>query len=129
MEDFAATGMVSLAKQPLYRKMDDIEFKTPSGKIELIHDKLETQGLFSLKPYEPPRRPPEGQFRITFGRCAVNTQGHTVNNPLLHEQMPETGKTLPSSMGAFPRQEVSSSSRLFPLVLRKCRLSRTPPIS
>jgi thiosulfate reductase/polysulfide reductase chain A len=26
---------------------------------------------------------------MTFGRCAVHTQGHTVNNPLLNEQMPE----------------------------------------
>jgi anaerobic selenocysteine-containing dehydrogenase len=33
--------------------------------------------------------PGPGQFRLTFGRCALHTQGHTVNNPLLSEQMPE----------------------------------------
>ena len=99
MEDFAATGMVALAEQPRYRKMDDLKFKTPSGKIELINDKLEAQGLASLKPYEPPRKPPEGQFRITFGRCAVHTQGHTVNNALLHEQMSENVLWLNKAVG------------------------------
>ena len=43
----------------------------------------------SLKPYKSPDRPPEGRYRLTFGRCAVHTQGHTVNNPMLFEQMPE----------------------------------------
>jgi thiosulfate reductase / polysulfide reductase chain A len=26
---------------------------------------------------------------LTFGRCALHTQGHTANNPMLFEQMPE----------------------------------------
>ena len=43
----------------------------------------------SLVPYESPTRPGPGLFRLTFGRCAVHTQGHTVNNPLLSELMPE----------------------------------------
>ena len=43
----------------------------------------------SLLPYESPAKPGPGQFRLTFGRCAVHTQGHTVNNLLLSEQMPE----------------------------------------
>lgn len=37
----------------------------------------------------PPDRPASGEFRLTFGRCALHTQGHTANNPLLSEQMPE----------------------------------------
>jgi thiosulfate reductase/polysulfide reductase chain A len=89
MEDFAATGMVQLAEKPLYRKPNELKFKTPSGKIEIQTGRLEASGLPSLKPYEPPVSPEQGQFRITFGRCPVHTQGHTVNNPLLHEQMPE----------------------------------------
>ena len=36
-----------------------------------------------------PIAPPEGQFRATFGRVGLHTQGHTVNNPLLFELMPE----------------------------------------
>lgn len=89
IEDFASTGMVPLAQQAFYRKQHEFKFKTPSGKIEIIASKLEGQGLQSLKPYEPPTRPEEHQFRITFGRCPVHTQGHTVNNPMLYELMPE----------------------------------------
>jgi thiosulfate reductase / polysulfide reductase chain A len=89
IDDFQSTGMVALAASPLYRKPDEFKFKTPSGKIEILSGKLEIQGLPSLKPYESPERPSEGRFRLTFGRCAVHTQGHTVNNPMLHEQMPE----------------------------------------
>jgi thiosulfate reductase/polysulfide reductase chain A len=55
----------------------------------MINETLESQGIPSLKPYESPKGPETGKFRLTFGRCGVHTQGHTVNNPLLFEQMPE----------------------------------------
>jgi thiosulfate reductase/polysulfide reductase chain A len=87
--DFDATGLVPLADKPIYRDFDDIKFKTKSGKIEIISKKLEDNGLASLLPYKAPETPPEGSFRLTFGRCALHTQGHTVNNPMLHDQMPE----------------------------------------
>lgn len=86
--DFNKTGMVNLADKPIYRDLDKLKFKTPSGKLEIISAKLEKAGLQSLKPFEAPDTPPEGSFRLTFGRCALHTQGHTVNNPLLFEQMP-----------------------------------------
>ena len=89
IEDFSKTGMVMLANAPKYRTFDELKFKTPSGKIEIISEKLEKQGIESLKPYQSPEKPSEGHFRITFGRCALHTQGHTVNNPMLFEQMPE----------------------------------------
>jgi thiosulfate reductase / polysulfide reductase chain A len=89
IEDFNATGMVQLTSKPIYRDFETLKFKTPSGKIEIVSAKLEDNGLPSLKPYESPQRPPAGTFRLTFGRCAQHTQGHTVNNPLLFEQVPE----------------------------------------
>jgi thiosulfate reductase/polysulfide reductase chain A len=88
VEDFDATGEVWLAEKPLYRDMNDYSFPTPSGRLEVICEKLEDMNLPSLKPYESPERPPEGRFRIAFGRCALHTQGHTVNNTMLNEQMP-----------------------------------------
>ncbi len=88
IDDFNATGMVNLADKPIYRDMDRLKFKTPSGKLEIVSAKLEKAGLQSLKPFQAPETPPEGMFRLTFGRCALHTQGHTVNNPLLFEQMP-----------------------------------------
>ncbi|MGO8763487.1 MAG: molybdopterin-dependent oxidoreductase [Desulfobaccales bacterium] len=89
MADFEATGMAALAEEPKYRAREELRFKTPSGKIEVISERWEKAGVPSLLPYEPPARPGPGQFRLTFGRCAVHTQGHTVNNTLLSEAMPE----------------------------------------
>lgn len=88
MDDFAATGLVNLGG-PLYREVGEKTFKTGSGKIELVNPKLEADGVVSLAPYVSPARPPEGQFRVSFGRVGLHTQGHTVNNPLLFAQMPE----------------------------------------
>jgi thiosulfate reductase/polysulfide reductase chain A len=88
IEDFDAKGQVGLADKPLYRDMDEFTWKTPSGKIEVISERLEKSKLPSLPDYVSPEAPPEGQFRITFGRCASHTQGHTVNNPLLGEAVP-----------------------------------------
>lgn len=89
LEDFKAKGSVSLADKPKYFAPEEMVFKTPSKKIEIISEKWESQGLPSLKPYASPLKPEQGKFRITFGRCGVHTQGHTVNNPLLYGQMPE----------------------------------------
>ena len=89
IEDFDEHGIVSLASDPIYKPITDGTFKTPSGKVQVIDDKLEADGLPSLKPYESPEFPPADKFRITFGRCALHTQGHTVNNSLLFERMPE----------------------------------------
>jgi len=89
IEDFDETGLVFLGDGPKYRDMAELKFGTPSGKIEMINETLESQGLPSLKPYESPTGASEGTFRLTFGRCGVHTQGHTVNNPMLFEQMPE----------------------------------------
>lgn len=89
IEDFADSGKVALSDGPRYIPMEELKFKTPSGKLEVISEKLENVGLPSLLPYESIERPPEGQFRLTFGRCALHTQGNTVNNPMLSEQMPE----------------------------------------
>lgn len=89
IEDFFETGMFPLSERPICPPRDELTFKTPSGKIEILSKMLEDQGLPSLMPYEPPPRPTEGAFRLTFGRCALHTQGHTVNNPALHELMSE----------------------------------------
>ena len=86
LADFDAKGFIPLGSGPLYKP--EPTFKTPSGKIEIVSEKWEAAGIPSLKPYEG-THPPDGQFRLTFGRCGVHTQGHTVNNPLLFEQVPE----------------------------------------
>jgi thiosulfate reductase / polysulfide reductase chain A len=97
VDDFDAKGFVQLGKAPLYK--EEPAFKTPSGKIEIVSEKWEGQGVPSLKPYDG-SHPPEGHFRLTFGRCGVHTQGHTVNNSLLFEQVPENTLWLNAQAGA-----------------------------
>lgn len=100
VDDFKETGMVSLTDKPRYLGVENLKFKTPSGKIEIVSQKWEDQGLPSLKPYEPPSPPPEGAFRLTFGRSALHTQGHTVNNPMLGEIMSENELWLNTEVAA-----------------------------
>lgn len=87
--DLAATGSIPLTDKPQYRDMKSLKFKTPSEKIEVVNEKWESQGVPCLKPYQAPASPPEGSVRLIFGRCALHTQGHTLNNPMLNEAMPE----------------------------------------
>lgn len=89
MADFASKGFVELTETPLYRPIAHMTFPTPSGKIEAVSGKWAKAGQPTLVPYESPAAPANDMFRITFGRVGVHTQGHTVNNPLLAEQMPE----------------------------------------
>ncbi len=89
--DFDAKGFVPLTDEPIMYdplKLDG-QFSTPSGKIEIISKKLEDAGLPSLKEYQSPIKPPKGMFRLVYGRSAVHSHGHTTNNPLLSELMPE----------------------------------------
>ncbi|UKL13628.1 molybdopterin-dependent oxidoreductase [Dissulfurimicrobium hydrothermale] len=90
IEDFNEKGFIELSDKPVMydrEKLDD-KFKTPSGKIEIVSGVLTEVGLPSLKPYKSPIKPPKGMFRLVFGRSAVNTHGHTINNPLLYELLP-----------------------------------------
>ena len=91
ISDFDEKGVVPLTDEPIMYDPKKLEgqFKTPSGKIEIISKKLDDAGLPSLKEYESPIKPPKGMFRLVYGRSAVHSHGHTTNNPLLSELMPE----------------------------------------
>ena len=91
MKDFEEKGFVSLTDEPIMYDHDNLEgqFKTPSGKIEMVSKKLTDAGLESLKPYVSPEKPGKGKFRLVYGRSAIHTHGHTINNILLYELMPK----------------------------------------
>jgi thiosulfate reductase / polysulfide reductase chain A len=91
MADFEAKGFVELADKPVFYDADKLAtaFKTPSGKLEFVSAKLGKVNLPSLKPFEMPAAPEKGMFRLVYGRVAIHTHGHTTNNPLLSELMPE----------------------------------------
>ena len=68
---------------------DSPTFHTPSGKIELFSKTLGDAGFDPLPNFTPPEDPPEGYFRLLFGRHPVHTFSRTSNNHVALEIFPE----------------------------------------
>jgi len=64
-------------------------FDTPSGKIELYSTQLEQAGFDPLPRYTHHEEPPEGFYRLNYGRTQAHTFSRTSNNPNLSALMPE----------------------------------------
>ncbi len=90
IQDLEKKGFVTLADKPIwYDRADKLPFKTKSGKIEIVNQKWEEAGIPCLKPYESPDKPPQGKFRLLFGRCAWQTHAMWMNNPALNPYLQE----------------------------------------
>jgi thiosulfate reductase/polysulfide reductase chain A len=71
---------------PLYLgENEDFEFDTPSGKIELYSTQLADYKFDPMPVYTEHEKPPEGFYRLLYGRAPMHTFGRTTNNPLLFE--------------------------------------------
>ncbi len=64
-------------------------FGTPSGKIELYSERLKENGFDPVPSYEEVEEPPEGYFRLLYGRSSVHSFSRTQNNPWLADIDPE----------------------------------------
>ncbi len=91
LEEMQRLGVKRFRRRtPLYLEEDaDVEFATPSGKIELYSERLERLGFDPLPRYTPPEEPPDGFLRLIYGRSPAHTFGRTTNNPLLFQLVPE----------------------------------------
>ncbi len=85
IEDFSAKGFAKLCDEPIGLSPDNIKFGTASGKIEFVNETWEKKGIPSFKPYESPEGPPEGSYRLLFGRKGYQTHGQSNNNPVLSQ--------------------------------------------
>ena len=85
IEDFDAKGFVKLCADPIGCQPGNIKFGTKSGKIEIVNSTWEEKGVLSFKPYESPEGPPEGSYRLLFGRKGYQAHGQSTNNPVLSE--------------------------------------------
>lgn len=75
---------------PLYfTDGEDIEFFTDSGKIELYSDTLESHGFDPVPQYTAHEQPPDGYYRLLYGRSPAHSFGRTTNNPILTQLDPE----------------------------------------
>lgn len=64
-------------------------FKMTGGKIVIYCEDLAKAGHDPLPRYEPTPEPPEGYFRLLYGRAPVHTFARTQNNPVLVRLMAE----------------------------------------
>lgn len=90
LADFDAKGFVAYGKEQIFwNRQDGLQFKTPSGKIELLSSLMENAGYASFPEYQAPVGPDDQQFRLIVGRNALHTHVSTQNNPYLNELCPE----------------------------------------
>jgi thiosulfate reductase/polysulfide reductase chain A len=66
-----------------------LAFDTPSGKIELHSATLAAAGFDPIPNYTAHEEPPDGMFRLLFGRAPAHTFGRTTNNRFLGEVFDE----------------------------------------
>ncbi len=65
------------------RDGQDFEFNTSTGKIELYATDLAAAGYDPLPSYTEHQQPPNGFYRLNYGRSPVHTFSRTTNNPNL----------------------------------------------
>ena len=68
---------------------ENVVFSTDSGKIELYSKYFEDAGYDPLPKYVAHEEPPEGFYRLIYGRAPMHTFGRTSNNPNLTDLMHE----------------------------------------
>lgn len=85
LEEMKKIGVKTFDREsPLYfEENEDAEFYTPSGKIELYSSQLADFNFDPIPVYEKHEEPPDGFYRLLYGRAPMHTFGRTTNNPLL----------------------------------------------
>lgn len=68
---------------------EDIEFGTATGKIELYSTQLAAAGFDPMPKYTAHAEPPEGYYRLNYGRAPMHTFSRTSNNQHLRNLMGE----------------------------------------
>src|SRR5574340_1110621 len=87
LEDLKVKGTISYpdTAAPYITANNKPNFATPSGKIELYSKQLREKGFDPVPKFKRPDAPPEGYFRLIYGRNPVHTFSRTVNNQWLRE--------------------------------------------
>jgi len=91
LEEMKQKGVIRTGdRYPLYLEEGiEPEFDTPSGKIELYSTTLDELGFDPIPRYTHHEQPPQGYYRLLYGRAPMHTFGRTTNNPVLTDVMNE----------------------------------------
>ncbi len=68
---------------------EEAEFLTNTGKIELYSTELAEAGFDPIPVYTAHEEPPQGYYRLIYGRAPMHTFSRTSNNPNLTDLMDE----------------------------------------
>jgi thiosulfate reductase / polysulfide reductase chain A len=89
-ETIRKQGIIRGEKRPVFFEEGLApEFPTPSGKIEFYSTTLREAGFDPVPKFRRPEAPPEGSFRLLFGRAPMHSFSRTQSNPILHDGMAE----------------------------------------
>jgi thiosulfate reductase / polysulfide reductase chain A len=92
LEEMQRTGVKTYERNAddLYFSIDEeVDFPTNTGKIELYSTSFEAEGFDPLPKYTPHEEPPDGFYRLNYGRAPMHTFSRTSNNPNLTDLMDE----------------------------------------
>lgn len=92
LEEMVRSGVKTAEREADDLYIDDNEdyiFPTDSGKIELYSTYFEQSGFDPLPNFNAHEEPPEGFYRLIYGRAPMHTFGRTSNNPNLTDLMHE----------------------------------------
>ena len=72
-----------------FAENEEIEFNTNTGKIELYSTTFAEEGFDAMPEFTQHPEPPEGFYRLNYGRAPMHTFSRTSNNPNLTDLMDE----------------------------------------
>ncbi len=88
LEEMEKIGVKNFPRKsrPLYLKEDEnYEFPTASGKIEFYSQEFKDLGFDPMPKYTAHPEPPQGFYRLNYGRAPMHTFSRTANNPNLND--------------------------------------------
>jgi len=72
--------------RPLYLKENEnYQFPTASGKVELFSQEFKDLGFDPMPKFTKHPEPPQGFYRLNYGRAPMHTFSRTANNPNLND--------------------------------------------
>jgi len=88
LEEMEKIGVKNFPRKsgPMYMNEDEIyDFPTVSGKIEFYSEELKELGFDPMPKYTAHPEPPQGFYRLNYGRAPMHTFSRTANNPNLND--------------------------------------------
>lgn len=88
LEEMEKIGVKNYPRKsgPMYINEDETyHFPTASGKIQLYSQELLDLGFDAMPNYTKHPEPPQGFYRLNYGRAPMHTFSRTVNNPNLND--------------------------------------------